>query len=97
MTTTSTIDSDRLALSEELYTLAEGFTLEANMWKLPEAKAECSRCAMTLADLARGVVRGNTDVDHADAFARAGATILGNVVATRRFFTSIIHTPAVDR
>lgn len=94
--TTTAIDTDHLALSEELYCIAEQFTIEANMWKLPEAKAECSRVAMTLADLARGVVNGNTDIAHADAFARAGATILGNIVATRRFFTSIITPPGIE-
>lgn len=93
--TTPTIDTDHLALSQELLTIAENFAMEAQLWKEPNAKAECMRVANHLADLARHVVRGNADLDKADAFARAGAAIYLNVVGTRRFFTSIIHlTPA---
>lgn len=91
--TTPTIDIDRLALSQELLTLAENFAMEAQLWKEPNAKNECRRVANRLADLARHIVRGNSDLDTADAYARAGAAIYANVVGTRRFFTSIIQLP----
>lgn len=92
-----TIDTDRLALSEECYQLAENFTVEANMWKLPEAKKELSRVALTMAELGRGIVSGAAEPVRADAFIRAAALILGNVVATRRFFTAIVHEPSAGR
>lgn len=92
-TTQATPDTDRLALSQELYTLAENFAAEAQLWKEPHARNECMRCANRLADLARHIARGDGDLDTADAYARAGATIYSNVVGTRRFFTSIIHLP----
>lgn len=92
-TQTSPIDIDRLALSQELLTIAENFAHEANLWREPNAQAECRRIAGRLADLARHVLRANANLDTADAYARAGATIYSNVVGTRRFFTSIIHLP----
>lgn len=85
------IDIDRLALGQELLTIAENFHAEAQLWRDPDAKAECQRVANHLAELSRHVLRGNADLDKADAYARAGAAIYGNVVGTRRFFTSIVR------
>lgn len=89
------VDTDRIALSNELLSLAEGFAIEATLWA-GDCKTELVRNARKLATIGRAVL-GTADLTKADAFARAGHIILGNVQGTRRFFGVILTEPNVQR
>lgn len=92
---TKTIDSDRVSLSNELLSLAETFAIEATLWATG-CKAELERNARLLATIGRSVLTTG-DIEKADAFARAGRTIIGNVQGTRRFFGTVLTPPTVNR
>jgi hypothetical protein len=90
------IDTERVALSNELSTLAERFAIEATLWKLSEAKSECERVARYLAQLARAAL-SNGDIEVINAYAEASRILIDNVVGTRRFFHVIGMHPSVRR
>ena len=92
---TTTIDTDRIALSSELLSLAEAFAIEASMWA-EGCREELRRNSQQLATLGRAVL-ATSDLQQADAFARAARRILGNVQGTRRFFGVILTPPNVKR
>lgn len=90
------VDTDRLALSSELAATAERFAIEASLWKLREAKAECERVAGYLATLSRSVLTsGETDI--VAAYADASRLLIDNIVGTRRFFQTVNTQPHVNR
>lgn len=86
-------NTDRIALSNQLYELAESFALEATLWADAEAKLGCARSGRQLAEVARQLIAGRADFAKAQAFADAAGLIYRNVVATRQFFTSITTQP----
>lgn len=85
--------TDRIALSNELFELAEAFIEEARAWNFPDAKIALSRSTNTLAPLARHVLSADTDFAKATAYAEAARLILDNVRACRRFFTAVFTEP----
>lgn len=85
--------TDRIALSNQLYELAEGFALEATLWTSSDAKLNCARSGRMLTEVARQLLAGRADYAKAQAFDEAAKLILANVVATRRFFTSLLTPP----
>lgn len=85
--------TDRIALSNQLYELAEGFMLEATLWKSSNARLNCARSGRQLAEVARQLLSGRANYAKAQAFAEAASLILRNVIATRRFFTSVLAEP----
>lgn len=86
---------DRIALSNQLYELAESFALEATLWSSDDARLNCARSGRQLAEVARNVVAGRADMAKAQAFADAATMIYRSVVGSRRFFTSVL-TPPVE-
>jgi hypothetical protein len=91
-----TVDVDRLALSCELLTLGETYAIEATMWRDDECKAQLLRMARQFAEIGRQVI-GTSDIAVADAYAREGHRVLGNVQGTRRLFKSLSTPPRVRR
>lgn len=95
----STIDphaptnTDRIALSNQLYELAESFALEATLWKDSDAKLNCARSGRQLAEVARQLLGGRANFAKAQAFADAATSIYRSVVACRRFLTSTLTPP----
>lgn len=89
------LDTDSLASANALLELAASFEQEATMWREPGAKAELGRTARHLAEIARHLIRGQADVEKADAFFEAGRIVLGNVQGARRFFQVILTPPRV--
>ncbi|KNY06858.1 hypothetical protein [Microbacterium sp. GCS4] len=87
-------NTDRIALSNELYELAESFLLEAQQWTSTDAQQQCARSGRTTAEIARQLLSGRADYAKATAYAEAGRLILANVVACRRFFTSMLTPPS---
>lgn len=85
--------TDRIALSNHLYELAESFALEATLWSSPEASLNCARSGRQLAEVARHVVAGRADMAKAQAFADAATMIYRSVVGARRFFTAVLAPP----
>lgn len=80
---------DRIALSNALLEVADGFTQEAELWNLaPDAQQEFHRNARRLAEIARGVLGGYANHAKAEAFHEAGRLQLGRAIAARRFFTA---------
>lgn len=90
------IDTDRIALSHELSATSERFAIEASLWRLPEAKAECERVAGYLATLSRNVLTGG-EIEIVAAYADASRLLIDNIVGTRRFFQIINTPPHVNR
>lgn len=97
MSTTADIDTERIALSNELSNLAERFAIEATLWALPEAKAECARVARYLAQLARAALSSNGNVEVINAYAEASRVLIDHVVGVRRFFHAVGMHPKVHR
>lgn len=95
----STIDphaptnTDRIALSNQLYELAESFALEATLGKDSDAKLNCARSGRQLAEVARQLLGGRANFAKAQAFADAATSIYRSVVACRRFLTSTLTPP----
>jgi hypothetical protein len=87
-------NTDRIALSNHLYELAESFQLEASVWTSPDAQLNCARTARKLVEVARHLLSGRADYAKATAYSEAAALILANVVACRRFFTSVLTPPS---
>ena len=90
------LDTERVALSNELSNLAERFAIEATLWALPEAKAECDRVARYLAQLARAAL-SNGNVEVINAYAEASRVLIDHIVGVRRFFHVIGTHPKVGR
>lgn len=86
--------TDRLALSNQLWELAESFALEATMWKDSDAKVSCARSARQLAEVARQLIAGRADYAKATAFADAATMIYRSVVSCRRFLTATLTPPS---
>ncbi|MEV8265953.1 hypothetical protein AB0P00_17585 [Microbacterium sp. NPDC077057] len=84
---------DRIALSNQLYELAESFLLEAQLWTDTDAQHGCARSGRQLAEVARQLLSGRADYTKAQAFAEAATLIYRNVSGCRRFFTSILTPP----
>lgn len=82
-------NTDRIALSNHLYELAEEFTAEADRWTAENAKAECERIARLLAEIARGVLSGAANYAKAEAFREAATVIAAHVIGARRFFDAL--------
>ena len=90
-------NTDRIALSNQLYELAESFALEATLWPQPEAQLNLARSGRQLAEVARQLLSARADFAKAQAFAEAATLIYRNVVATRRFFAALMHEPKTSR
>lgn len=90
------IDTDRVALSAELSCISERFAIEASLWAVPGATAECERVARYLAQLSRTVLTGG-DPAIIDAYAEASRLLIDNIVGVRRFFQTITTEPRVRR
>ncbi|WP_067200155.1 hypothetical protein [Microbacterium sp. XT11] len=86
-------NTDRIALANALYELAESFALEATLWTSSDAQHNCARTGRLLAEIARQLIAGRANYDKAKAFEDAGRLIHANVVACRRFFTSLLTPP----
>lgn len=86
-------NTDRIALANGLYELAESFLLEATLWKDDDAMELLARTGRKLAEVARAVPSGAADYPKANAYAEAADLILKNVTACRRFFTSVLTPP----
>lgn len=86
---------DRIALSNELYALAEHFTLEAEKWKDPDARAQLRHDANLLATIARAMLT-TADYDRGLAYADVAATAIRNVEGARRFLTAVNTPPASE-
>lgn len=91
------LDVDRVALSNELAELAEKFAAEAQLWKLPEAQAECERTARHLAELARVALWQQSNIETLTAYADAARLLAAHIEGTRRFFKIILTPPRVHR
>lgn len=87
-------NTDRIALSNQLYELAESFLLEAQQWTSTDAQQQCARSGRTTAEIARQLLAGRADFAKATAYAEAAQLILANVTACRRFFTSMLTPPS---
>ncbi|MEV4738528.1 MULTISPECIES: hypothetical protein [unclassified Microbacterium] len=87
-------NTDRIALSNQLYELAESFLLEAQLWTSTDAQQQCARSGRTIAEIARQLLAGRADFAKATAYADASKLILDNVIACRRFFTSMLTPPS---
>lgn len=85
--------TDRIALSNQLYELAESFALEATLWTSTDAQTNCARSGRQLAEVARLLISGRANYAKAQAFAEAATLIYRNVVACRRFFASMLTPP----
>lgn len=85
--------TDRVALSNELYELAESFLFEAQQWTSTDARQQCARSGRITAEIARQLLSGRADYAKATAYVEAGRLILANVVACRRFFTAALTKP----
>lgn len=83
-------NTDRIALANHLYELAESFLLEATLWKDDEAKVNLARTGRKLAEVARALPSGAADYPKSNAYAEAADFILKNVIACRRFFTTVL-------
>lgn len=86
-------NTDRIALSNQLYELAESFALEATLWKADQAKLNLARSGRQLAEVARQLLSRRADFAKAQAFADAATSIYRSVVACRRFLTSTLAEP----
>lgn len=86
-------NTDRIALSNQLYELAESFALEATLWTSPDAQLNCARSGRQLAEVARLLIAGRADFAKAQAFADAATMIYRSVIAARRFFTAVMTPP----
>lgn len=89
--------TDRIALSNQLYELAESFALEVTLWSSPDARLNLARSGRQLTEVARLLIAGRADYAKAQAFAEAATLIYRNVVATRRFFAAVMHEPTRSR
>lgn len=88
---------DRIALSNQLYELAESFALEATLWRNADAKLNLARSGRQLAEVARQLIAGRADYAKAHAFADAATSIYRSVVAARRFLTATLPEPTTSR
>lgn len=80
---------DRVALSNALLEVAEGFMQEQELWTMSApAQTEFARNARLLAEIGRGVLSGAADFTKAEAFHEAGRLQLGRAIAARRFFAT---------
>jgi hypothetical protein len=80
---------DRIALSNALLEVAEGFIQEQELWTMSApARADFAKNARLLAEIGRGVLSGAADFTKAEAFHEAGRMQLGRAIASRRFFTA---------
>lgn len=86
-------NTDRIALSNNLYELAESFALEATLWTSSDAQLQCARTGRLLAEVARQLLSGRADYTKAEAFQDAATLLLANVVGCRRFFASLLTPP----
>lgn len=78
--------TDRVALGNDLYELAESLTVEAKSWR-PSQRRELERMSRVLAEIARGVVSGAAEYQRAEAFADAGAVLLAETQKRRTEIT----------
>lgn len=83
------IDTEALALSNQLFDLADSFLQEARLWLAPAARDELTRTAQLLAEIARATLRRHADLQVADSFAEAGLELIQHITATRRFLTGL--------
>ena len=90
------LDTDRIAVSSELFDLADRFAVEATMWAEASSKANLARGARHLAQLARGVLTVG-DIEVARAYADAGRTLMGNIEGARRFLLCLDTPPMIRR
>lgn len=80
---------DRIALSNALLEVAEGFLQEQELWTMSApAQAEFAKNARLLAEIGRGVLSGAADFAKAEAFHEAGRLQLGRAIEARRFFAA---------
>lgn len=86
-------NTDRIALSNQLYELAESFLDEAQLWTSTDAQHQCARSGRIIAEIARQILAGRADYAKATAYAEASTLILANVTACRRFFTATLTKP----
>src|SRR5690349_6562811 len=93
----SKLDTDTIARSNTLFTLAERFEIEATLWKDPNCQAQLQRSAHLLAEIARATVRGNTDEITGEAYIAAGTRIITEVEGARRFILGARDIPNVAR
>ena len=90
--------TDRVALSNGLYEVAESMILEAELWTESQyMPADLRRQARKLGEIARHVLTGTADFAKAEAFNEAGRLILGRAIAARRFFESLNTPPLEER
>lgn len=80
--------TDRVALSNALYELAESCALEASMWLGGRLKAELNRSATLLGRLARNSLVARVDHAKAEAYLDAGQRMLASAQAARRLLAA---------
>lgn len=90
--------TDRIALSNALYALAERFTDHARRWR-PETGVprDLLRQARTLAQLGRAVISPTYEYARAEAFYSAGESILRDEEAAWQFFRTVSTPPSRSR
>ncbi len=82
------LDTDRIAVSNELGGIADRFALEATRWADKGTSAECLRLAGVLNTLSRGALTsGHLDV--LEAYAAAGDIQLRKLIGARKLITSL--------
>lgn len=86
--------TDRIAMSNALYALAERFGEQAQRWK-PQSGVpdDMRRQARLLAEVARAVLSPIYPYAKAEAFYEAGDRILANERAAWEFFRSVLTPP----
>ena len=82
--------TDRISMSAALYELAENLVFEGQMWGMGKPiQRDCQRQARILALVARSVLNPNYEYARAEAYYDAGAKILADEQAARRFFAAL--------
>lgn len=88
------IDTDRVALSNELYELSDRFLAEIDHWKDINLIAELGRNARLLAELARHALTIG-DLTVADAYARSADLSIRRIQSNRKAIENITYQPRV--
>lgn len=86
--------TDRIALSNALYALAERFAERSKLWPSTSTmRPDMQRKARMLSEVARATLSPIYEYDRADAFYDAGCKVLDREIAAYEFFRSVNAHP----